>query len=146
MAFLLKMKDGVIGRCWHPGFGRISKPDFSLARATLKSRGFGKASRGVCCYSRVALLWFPKLEPWSDGAGWAENSTRAGTVTTPPEGLHRAPGPVSLSHPGRKGHCTRAAFHSKGITFPCQPSKSSPLLGEEDRYRTEPGWPEHPSS
>ena len=79
-----EMKDRVIGRRWHPGFGRISKPDFSLARARLNFQGIQEilvvvVVVGGCCYSWVALLWFPKLEPRSDGAGWAENSTRAGT-------------------------------------------------------------------
>ena len=75
-----EMKDRVIGRRWHPGFGRISKQDFSLARARLNFQGIREILVVVVGGdSWVALLWFPKLEPRSDGAGWAENSTRAGT-------------------------------------------------------------------
>lgn len=75
-----------------------------------------RKSSWVVCYSWVAPQWFPEPEPRSNEAGWAEKSTRAGTCHSSPRGGCTGPWGLScFSHCGRKGHCTRAAFHSKGI-------------------------------
>lgn len=99
----------------------------------------------MCCYSWVAPQWFPQPEPRSNEAGWAENSTRAGTCHSSSRGGCKGPWGLScFSHCGRKGHCTRAAFHSKGIALPRWPCQPSPSL-RENQYQMKPGWPRAPA-
>lgn len=128
----------VVGRCWHPGFGRSAKPDFSLARPSLRLQGCPGSPRGgggACCHSWVAALWFPELEPQSDGAG-GRGSTRTGTGhSSCRERCAGSRAPPGFSHLGRRGCCTRAAFHSKGMAFSRRPRYSPPRSGRREGTR-----------
>ena len=91
-----EMKDRVIGRRWHPGFGRISKPDFSLARARLNFQGIqeilmvvvvvgGVVTPGLLCCGFLSWNRGPM------GQGGRRTAPGPGPVTTPPEGAAQGP-------------------------------------------------------
>lgn len=74
-------------------------------------RAFRKFTSAVLSFSRTALLWSPKREPRSGrqgGVGGGQQLLR---------GCAGSWGPTCFSHRGKKGHCVRAAFHSKGMPF-----------------------------
>lgn len=78
-----EMNVTVTGACFEgPGFEGRAKPDFLWRERDL--------------VPWVALLWLPQPEPLSDGLGWVEDSTRAGTGHSSSRGGRAGPwGPAS---------------------------------------------------
>lgn len=112
----------VIGACRHPGLQRTSEPDFSLATARFNFHGNAGNPSG----------WFRDAQ--GGGKALLRSPRRGGQVG---RRQHRnghsssrggRAGPAVLtcsSRHGRKGHCSRAAFHSEGVAFPRRPLGSS---------------------
>ena len=127
MAFLLKrQRIGSLADAGILGSEESRSQTFLWQEQDSISRGFGKASWGVCCYSRVALLWFPKLEPRSDGAGWAENSTRAGLSERLLRGCTGPQGPSRSPILAGKGIARGQLFTVKESPFLASPASPRP--------------------
>lgn len=136
----------VIGACRPPGLQRTSKPDFSLATARLHVHGdtgnpsgwFRDAQGGSAVVSPAGSA------SWRAGraGGGQHHYHRSQRV---PRGLSRAREPRRSPHHGRKGRCTRAAFHSEGVALPGRSIGASahrgsprPSLAEQPRQPRAP--------